>query len=297
MGLPFEGLSGRKGRTEWRQSFLFGWGMTSDDTQHATITFQALQQSCGDLERFREILGRMLAVWFLCLPPGIGFATLRACVKLCLGCRAPSSGVRSAGNGPAMRAVIIGWEIEDPKDMEEFVRISTLTTHTDHRALTGATAIARTVREFRYNPCVTKSALSRAWRNMAADDREWQQLVQEIEEASSVEDLMKRTNQRNGVGGYIYHTVAVSLFIAEKERSDFEAAVSAAIRAGGDTDTVAAIVAALSAALGGVPPKPWLKIIDFPTGRENPVKRFGFNLFCTATIIGWHIPKRLLTGR
>jgi|GEM_PF-4104148 len=82
LGLPYEGLRGRNNKANWQQTFMAGWGITSDDTQHAVITYQALRESNGDPEIFRACLGRRLAVWFLCLPPGIGFATLRACVKL-----------------------------------------------------------------------------------------------------------------------------------------------------------------------------------------------------------------------
>jgi ADP-ribosylglycohydrolase len=297
LGLPYEGLSSRKKGKIWRQSFLAGWGVTSDDTQHAVMTYQSLQESAGDPEIFRKILGRRLAFWFLCLPPGIGWATLRASVKLCLGMRAPTSGVRSAGNGPAMRAPIIGWEIEDAKRMEELVQISTWTTHTDPRALTGAMAIAVTVRAFRKNPKASRIALRELWRGLAPDDQEWQAAMQAAEDAASVEDLLARTKQRKGVGGYIYHTVPVCLYIAEKERENFEAAVVAALSAGGDTDTVAAIVAALSASAGGVPPEGWLKILDFPTGVESVPRRLCFNLLALATILVWHVPKRLFTGR
>jgi len=295
LGLPYEGLRGRKNKKVWRQTFLAGWGMTSDDTQHAVITYQALRESGGDPDRFRACLGRGLAVWFLCLPPGIGFATLRACVKLCLGILSPRSGVRSAGNGPAMRAPMIGWEVEE--QMEELVRISTLTTHTDPRALTGARAVAWTMRALRQNPHVDRNALMEMWRNLAPDDQEWQMLLHAVRDATSVEDLLARTNQKKGVGGYIYHTVPVCLYIAEKERGNFQAAVGTALCAGGDTDTTAAIVAALSAASGGTPPGEWLKILDMPTGTESFWRRLGFNLLALVIILLWHVPKRLVTGR
>lgn len=294
LGLPVEGLSPRGlSGDQWRQSFVGGWGITSDDTQHAVITFQAIYEAGRHPEKFRKVIGRKLAVWFLCLPPGIGFATLRACLKLCLGFRAPRSGVRSAGNGPAMRATIIGWEIEDDKILEELVEISTCTTHTDPRALTGARAVAWTMREFRKDSSISRNCLLKMWQNLAPGDKEWQTAVSAVRDSHSVEDLLARTHQKKGVGGYIYHTVPVCLYIAEKERSNFEAAVVEALGAGGDTDTCASIVAALSAASGGVPPEPWLKVIDLPTGSESIVWRFGMNLFSISVILVWHIPRRL----
>ncbi|HEX9326135.1 MAG TPA: ADP-ribosylglycohydrolase family protein, partial [Reyranella sp.] len=85
VGLWCEGMSPRRQRRFHAQvghHFLFGHGMTSDDTEHACMVAQALIVSAGDEDRFLKSLGRRLRWWLLGLPAGIGRATLRATFKL-----------------------------------------------------------------------------------------------------------------------------------------------------------------------------------------------------------------------
>lgn len=110
MGLPYENLSPRriakKARFD-RPMFFGGYGCGSDDTEHIGMTAEAIHYAKGDVATFRRRLASSLQRWFLAAPPGIGLATLRACLKLCLGVPVSRSGVPSAGNGPAMRAAIL----------------------------------------------------------------------------------------------------------------------------------------------------------------------------------------------
>src|SRR6516165_7795246 len=113
LGLPREGLSARRARALWggpplRHRFVFGRGMTSDDTEHTCLVGQALLRAPNDADLFGRWLARGLRWWFLGLPAGIGRATLRACLKLWLGFPPRRSGVWSAGNGPAMRSALLG---------------------------------------------------------------------------------------------------------------------------------------------------------------------------------------------
>ena len=149
IGLTYEGTCPKQ--FAGQQSFFAGRGITSDDAQHAAMTLQALSLSGGEADKFRLILGRKLALWTICLPPGIGLATLRAGFKLCLGMRAPRSGVFSAGNGPAMRSPVIGWEVAGEDELRHLVEISTTTTHTDPKAVVGALALAKTLHYCRRN--------------------------------------------------------------------------------------------------------------------------------------------------
>ena len=63
----------------------------------------------------------------------------------------------SAGNGPAMRAPIIGAAIDDPDLMRQLVRTSTRITHTDPKAEYGALAVALSSRMARQNETVAGS--------------------------------------------------------------------------------------------------------------------------------------------
>jgi hypothetical protein len=71
----------------------------------------------------------------LLLPAGVGLATLRACLRLVVGVPPARSGVFSAGNGPAMRAAIIGVCLGHTRErLRAHVRIATRITHTDPKA-------------------------------------------------------------------------------------------------------------------------------------------------------------------
>src|SRR5262249_11838055 len=148
LGLPREGLSRRRARRLFsdpplRQHFFLGRGMTSDDAEHTCMTAQALLRSRDDPERFVRSLAWRLRFWLLGLPAGIGYATLRAILKLWLGFSPHRSGVFSAGNGPAMRAALLGVCLgDDPERLRAFVRASSRLTHTDPRAELGSYLIA-----------------------------------------------------------------------------------------------------------------------------------------------------------
>jgi ADP-ribosyl-[dinitrogen reductase] hydrolase len=82
--------------------------MMSDDTEHSCMVAESLIESGFDPERFEALFAKRLRWWLLGVPAGTGFATLRACLRLLCGIPSYRSGVFSAGNGPAMRAAILG---------------------------------------------------------------------------------------------------------------------------------------------------------------------------------------------
>ncbi len=147
LGLPFEGMSRRRVRATLGEGplshrFYFGRGMVSDDTEHACMVARALIES-DEPTGFAGAFAWQLRWWLLGLPAGIGFGTLRGILKLWLGFRPEHSGVRSAGNGPAMRAPLLGvYAADDAGKRCLLVHASTRTTHVDPRAEDGAMAVA-----------------------------------------------------------------------------------------------------------------------------------------------------------
>jgi ADP-ribosyl-[dinitrogen reductase] hydrolase len=148
LGLPREGLSRRRARRLYggaamRYRFVFGHGMVSDDTEHTCLVGQALLRAPNDGDAFAHALAWRLRLWLLGVPAGVGLATARAIVKLWLGFSPQRSGVYSAGNGPAMRAAILGVCLGGDRDkLRSYVRVSTRLTHTDPRAERGALLVA-----------------------------------------------------------------------------------------------------------------------------------------------------------
>lgn len=112
LGLPSEGMSRSRIAKRWKgpleQRFLLGRGMLSDDTEHTIFVSQALLGCGGDPKVFQRKLAGKLRWWFAGLPAGIGLATAKAIIKLWIGFPTGRNGVFSAGNGPVMRAPILG---------------------------------------------------------------------------------------------------------------------------------------------------------------------------------------------
>lgn len=276
LGLPAEGLSAQKIARRWpgpwRQRFLFGRGMVSDDTEHTVFVAQCLVQSRGEAADFQRRLAWRLRLWLLGLPAGIGFATLRAIIKLWLGFPPSRSGVFSAGNGPAMRSAVIGiFFAEDPERLKSFVRASTRLTHTDPKAETAALAVALTAAfasKSLANSGNDIATLEQLWRSAGAQDTEWQNLLGHLfaceDRNLSVPDMARVLGLQKGVSGYAYHTAPVALYAWLRHRGDFRTSLEAVLACGGDTDTVGAITGAL-AALHSPIPADWLAgISDFP---------------------------------
>ena len=276
LGLPAEGLSrqrlARLGWTgRWRHRFLFGCGMTSDDTEHTILVAETILSSRHDSKAFSRRLAWRLRLWLLAIPAGIGFATLRACLKLCIGFSPDKSGIRSAGNGPAMRSAIIGAVFAGDHDkIAEFVRVSTRITHTDPRAETGALAVAL---------CAESAMLGRSANETLAllagsapEDTEWQEKLRLVREALengwTPIQFCEALGCPDGVSGYIYHTVPVAVFTFLKA-TDFRSGLEEVLDCGGDTDTAGAIAGALLGCRFGADaiPAEWLaRIVEFPKG-------------------------------
>lgn len=251
MGLPYEGLSSRRAAKLLgppdRYRFFFARGMVSDDTEHTCMVAQSLIASGGDVETFRRYLAWRFRFWLLSLPAGIGLATLRSIVRLWIGFAPNRSGVFSAGNGPAMRAAILGAAIDDSQSLREFVRASTRITHTDPKAEYGAFAVALAAQLARQHESVSGAQFLDQLRSFLGGEGD--ELISLIkgatnaaEDAQSTASFAESLGLSKGVSGYVYDSVPVAIHAWLAHPRDFRLAVSSVIRCGGDTDSTAAIV-------------------------------------------------------
>lgn len=280
LGLPFEGLSPRRIARWWReplaQRFVLGRGMLSDDTDHAVFVAQSLLLAQGDVERFRHALAWRLRWWFLTLPAGIGWATLRSILRLWCFIPPARSGVWSAGNGPCMRAPLIGACLAgDREQRRAFVDASTLLTHRDPRALATARAIADVAARIASGEWAQRPPIEalQALLHEAGDDADWHAAIVRIgeclQQADPVAAARAAFGNRAGISGYALHTVPFALVVWYAHHGDFAQTLREVIRAGGDTDTVAAIAGGLAALSAGVDaiPAAWIdRIADWPHG-------------------------------
>lgn len=268
LGLPMEGLSAKRiqkfhpGPDDLtRYHFIAGRGMISDDTEHTIAVARSLARSGGEVERFAQELASELRRWVLAAPAGIGFATLRACLKLLFFVSPDKSGVYSAGNGPAMRAGIIGATYgHDENRMAELVKASTVITHTDEAAYYGSLAVAVAAHQSAVGEWEGEAYLERLKRILLETDEKSEKLLELAEKAiisgqsgEKTADFVQNLGFRKGVSGYINCTVPAALQAWQKHRTALIPALVELIECGGDTDTVAAIAGSIIGA--GVGPE------------------------------------------
>jgi ADP-ribosylglycohydrolase len=277
LGLPYENLSRRRGARLWGEPdyyhFLFGRGMTSDDTEHTCLVAQSLIVSAGQPEHFARDLARRLRWWLLGLPAGVGRATLLSCLKLWLGFGPDRSGTFSAGNGPAMRAAVLGAAVDDPQLLRALVRASTRITHTDPRAEHGALVVALAASLARSQPHVDGPFFLEGLRAWLPEESAAKLLallgraVQSAAAGDSTADFAAAQGWGRKVTGFVNQTVPVAVHAWLRHPRDFRSAVTTVIRCGGDTDTTAAVVGGIvGAAVGkeGIP-REWLeKLAEWP---------------------------------
>jgi ADP-ribosyl-[dinitrogen reductase] hydrolase len=329
LGLPHEGLSPRRARRLFpdvdHYYFLFRRGMFSDDTEHACMTAQALLYSGTDGLRFARSLAWRLRWWLLGCPLATGLATLKACLKLWLGFSPRNSGVRSTGNGPCMRAPILGVALGDrPELLREFVRRSTRMSHTDPRAEQAALAVAWAAYLSSNRVSDPQIVADRLVRELGDSTDELSQLIRRAadsaESGQPTEAFVADLGLARGVTGYVLHSVPVVIQAWLRFPESFASAVRSVIRCGGDTDTNAAIVGAIVGARVGVEgiPEAWItSLAEWPRnlrwigrlGRElskgiaggrprrtvplNPIGILARNLLFAGTVFA-HVLRRML---
>jgi ADP-ribosyl-[dinitrogen reductase] hydrolase len=256
VGLRREGLSRQRalrlyGNSPLQPALLLGLAFCSDDSEHTCMVARALALAGGDVNRFERQLAVDLKRWLLTMPAGVGFATLRACLKLLVGIGPRSSGVFSAGNGPAMRSALIGVCAVSDDALLEFVRASTRITHTDPRAEAGALLVAQAARLAAIHSAVTPVEFIRMAAASAADNElraTLQAAAEGLAQGMSCVDFALSRGWTHGVSGYVNHTVPAALYCWASSPNDFRRCVENAVLLGGDTDSVAAITGAICGA-------------------------------------------------
>lgn len=198
--------------------------------------------------------------------PGIGYTTREALQKLTRGVPwyfSGREGSNAGGNGPAMRISPIGLMYHNKLDeMKNICANAAIITHNYSEGFAGAQAIALAV------------ALGISGNNKPEDL--FQKAIEYIEPSIVADKLnlaQKLFNekvhplqalQEIGCGAYIPETVASAIYCFAFYPTEPLEAITAAILAGGDTDTTAAIAGAISGAWNGDADAPahWIKELD-----------------------------------
>lgn len=191
---------------------------------------------------------------------GMGKTTRQALTKLRMGLPWTQSGIEGAeGNGTAMRAAPIGVFFQNNiQAVSEFAHIDARITHRSVEACTGSTAVALAVTLLVKG--FPKGSLAKVLDWLPESSQVYQRLQPILERAAvtEVSDTgAKHVAQvaerlaRMGTAAHVVQTVPAA-FQAFLETSCFKDAVESAVRAGGDTDTTAAITGALAGTYYGI---------------------------------------------
>jgi ADP-ribosyl-[dinitrogen reductase] hydrolase len=254
LGLPCEGMSprsiARRFGTVDRFRLLGQTGFVSDDTEQAALIAQSLAHHSQDLDACVRVFRRALLGWFCRLPWGVGLATVKSCMRIALGLT--PSGVMSAGNGAAMRAAIVGVFFYDrPDQRRAFGRALAQVTHRDERAVEGALFVADLAAR------LANVSGDGSWARSVAEARA---VVTHTELAAALDRAIELAAegvsttdgaQVCGTTGFVLHSVPFATFCLICCGGDPMRALSAAISAGGDTDSIAAILGGWLGALHG----------------------------------------------
>jgi ADP-ribosylglycohydrolase len=196
-----------------------------------------------------EAAERYVRIWQQYPTRGWGKSTVSALEKLMRGRSWTASGSPSEGNGTAMRAAPIGLRYGS-EEAGGWARTDAAITHDTIEAREGSAAIATAVALLREGveppdvvPRVLASLVPCGVRH-------------QIEETLQPWDSTFQMLITVGTGGHVVQTVSAALGTLLTAKN-FEMAVFDTIRAGGDTDTVAAITGALWGTVSPIPER-WL---------------------------------------
>jgi len=261
LGLPCEGMSAkriaRRFGTLDRFRLVGRTGYVSDDTEQSALVAQSLATFPADPDRCARAFRRSLVGWFWRLPWGVGLATIRSCFRIMLGF--PRTGVRSAGNGSSMRAAVIGAFFHDrPEQRRAFGEAIARTTHTDDRAVQGALYVAELTAA---GPDEARKLVTEALLGAALDRAT--ELASKGASTTEAADALKTT-------GYVVHSVPFALFCYLRYGDTPLRALQECIAAGGDTDSIAAILGGWLGARHGEPGLPAALIERLHDGPFGP---------------------------
>ncbi|MCD6419331.1 MAG: ADP-ribosylglycohydrolase family protein [Synergistetes bacterium] len=262
LGMPFEGKERKYIQGKWDGvSFLSRKGLLpgewTDDTEMALIHAESLIK-CGKVDV--EDLSLRFVRWLesgKAVTQGIGKTTREAILRMRNGVPPQEAGRKgkwAAGNGGAMRIAPIGLFYCNRRDvLLDEVRVAVSMTHNNEDAIRGALAIAYVIAE-------VASGRTPVMEDIVS-------FIGECNVSSSlgkVDELLLQQEYpydelRNSA--YVVDSVPLSVYCFLKHADDFESALRCAIFWGGDTDTSAAMVGAMSGAHVGMCgiPDVWIK--------------------------------------
>ena len=180
------------------------------------------------------------------------------------------SGVVSAGNGAAMRAAILGAFFHDqPEARQAFGRAIAEVTHRDERAIEGAIYVAEMAAACVRSPIDSPRHVIQSEARKVVRHPQLGSALDQAQDLAGKELSTLEAAKTCGTSGFVVHTVPFATFIFLQYGDDPLFALTEAVNAGGDTDSIGAIVGGWLGALHGagqMPDELLNRIHDGPFG-------------------------------
>jgi ADP-ribosylglycohydrolase len=193
---------------------------------------------------------------------GIGTTTASAMVNLKLGAtwqesgltHSPTDNLPAGGNGTAMRAAPLGlWYRQQPKLLLRSSMLDASITHNSHEPKMGSVAVALATAMLA-NRDAGPGSVAYYVTDILADSEVKEKILlaqKWLEQGTDLSTITSEALAEIGSGGYVPETVGAAFFCLGAT-TNFKDAVVLAVKAGGDTDTTAAIVGALAGTYYGL---------------------------------------------
>jgi len=274
MGAPFEGLwsddipSPESLVASFHEYHGYPSGQYTDDTQLTIATIQSIVEN-GDVV-IPDIARSIAELWRHHSVIGPGGACTQAAERyLATGDHHDMGApVGQAGNGTAMRTAPLGlWFGADRDSLVTAVADVSRLTHQDPRSVAGGVAIALAANLLVSEPTIDAADLCDALASSISDiNAELSELIRALPNRMRSPDcrqFIAAAGQPSAefaapiISPFVIPTVLAALDCVLRYRDSWVDAVTAAVRLGGDVDTLGAIVGALAGAIHGdqaIPP-------------------------------------------
>ncbi|MET8049820.1 ADP-ribosylglycohydrolase family protein [Streptosporangium sp. NPDC005286] len=161
-------------------------------------------------------------------------------------------GKGSWGNGAAMRVAPLGaWFADDLRQVVQQAALSAQVTHTHPEAIAGAIAVAVAASTVVTEPDLSPGRFLDRIREHVPPSMVHDGIAEARQLLTISDSALAARMLGNGRNVSAHDTVPLALWVAARERHDFEAAIWTTVMAGGDVDTTCAIVGGIIAASGG----------------------------------------------
>lgn len=273
LGAPFEGLwgesipSANELLSEYHEYHGYPRGQYTDDTQLTKASIDSIV-GCGDLV-VSDIAAKISELWRHQSVIGPGGACTQAAERFLAGVDFQSMGAPEgqAGNGTAMRTAAIGlWFAPigidgDADDLVAAISEVSRVTHHDRRSVAGGVVVAAAANLMCHESNIEAASFCGRLAEVCEPiSGEMAKLLRQLPDKMETKDALSfvafagQANpefERPIISPFVIPTVLASVYSVLTNLGSWPAAVTEAIRLGGDVDTLGAIVGALSGARHG----------------------------------------------